>query len=288
MGEAEIVDGCVPRAARQEKQASGIVVYLMEELGDARLRTAQLKTYVQEVVDLIEKSKHRDEFFEVAGHLIHGIPDTVFKIDKALDAASLAAARLDYEEIKQNLKPEKADELEAVLKDVRLQYLKRRSNEGATDPQTAQLDNPMRNTTMKNAKEAADELVQLAKITETTGQIPLARLAKLIGSLEGPRARMSSDMPKKASQFFTQAAATLRKETNPSRTRLAGVLRRVYADGMQMDAGTMLSAIFSQSNSREDVIKGFQSANPSMSDEDANKAADMWEKHQNVVKDKHQ
>ncbi len=144
-----------------------------------------------------------------------------------------------------------------------------------------------KDTSMKNAKEAANELETLAQITETEGQIPLARLARLISALEGG-GRTSSDVPKKASSFFRSVAATIRTETNPSRTRLASILRRVFADGMQMDAGTMLAAIYAQANSREDVIKGFKGANPSMSDEDAEKAADMWETHKNVVKDKHQ
>ncbi len=350
----ETGDGCM-RPPPQEKQASGVVIYLLEELGDARLRTAQLKRFVQEGVDLIDKHPNRDEIFEVVGHLIHGIPDTVFKLDKALDAAALAAARLDYEEIKQNLKPEKADELENVLQDVRLQYLKRRSAEmpstegitkeagkaqehlnkqmqswpaghsdmltdmargyrghfkelesaanvlkkkgliefdGVTIKKKASLPTPMdttpRDTAMKNAKEAADELSRLAHITETTGKLPVPEMMKLIAGLERQDRTASADFPKKASAFFRSAAKTLREQKNPERLKLAGVLRRVLADGMQMDAGTMLSAIFSQAGSREDVMKGFQKANPSMSDEDAQKAADMWERHQNVVKDKHQ
>jgi len=378
MGETEIGDGCV-RASQQEKQASGIVVYLMEELGDARLRTAQLKKYIQEALDLVEKSPERDRIFEIAGHLLHGIPDTAFKLDKALDAAAMAAARLDYEEIKQNLKPEKADELEDVLNDVRLNILKRRSNmestvtaehrsgkvaallklaflmgqhesksppskhvtsddlqgfaeescqvvaqklqllagmikrgspniEGllgdigghletglwfygqslAEKPTGSMTAEQHRGTTMKSAKEAAAELVQLAEITEATGQVPLVRLAKLIRALEGPQARTASDVPKNAASFFRNVATAIQKEANPSRLRLANVLRKVFADGMQMDAGTMLAAIYAQANSREDVIKGFMSANPSMSKEDAEKAADMWEKHKDVVKDKHQ
>jgi hypothetical protein len=112
----------------QEKTASGVMVYLQEELGDARLRAEQLSTYLKQATELIEKSEHRDHFFEVAGHLIYGLPDVAFKLSKALDAAALAAAKLDYEEIKQGLKPEKVEELEAALETSRLRYLNRRSN----------------------------------------------------------------------------------------------------------------------------------------------------------------
>jgi hypothetical protein len=122
-------DACMNKDAGTQKQASGVLVYLTEELGDARLRCAQLKKYVKETLDLVEKSEHRDHFFEVAGHLIHGIPDVLLRLDNALDAAAMAAARLDYEEIKNGLLPEKAEELENVLEDVRMRYLKRRSSE---------------------------------------------------------------------------------------------------------------------------------------------------------------
>jgi hypothetical protein len=118
-------------AAGRPKEASGLLVYLMEELGDARLRCAQLKKYVKDATDLIEKSEHRDHFFEVAGNLIWGIPDVLLRLDKALDATAMAAARLDYEEIKNGLRPEKAEELESVMNDTRLRYLNRRSTEEA-------------------------------------------------------------------------------------------------------------------------------------------------------------
>jgi hypothetical protein len=139
---------------------------------------------------------------------------------------------------------------------------------------------------MKNTKEAAAELLKMAEIADATGKVPMARLVSLIAHLEGNQ-RQAGDISKKASRFFQQAATTLSTQKNPSRTQLASVLRKVLADSMQMDAATMQSAIFQQANSREDVMKGFQKANPSMSDEDAEKAADQWEKNKNVVKDKH-
>lgn len=121
--------GCLKRNAGRGKTASGIIVYLNEELGDARLRSLQLKQYVAKALELVEKSNQRDHLFEVAGHIIHGMPDVLFKLEKALEAAAMAASRMDYEEIKQGLKPEKAEELEGVLEDIRLHYLKRRSSD---------------------------------------------------------------------------------------------------------------------------------------------------------------
>src|SRR4051812_48354983 len=103
------------------------MTYVMEELGDARMRCDQLLRYVERAVSLVEKSSHKDHFFEVAGDVIRGIPETAFKLHKALEAVALAANRIDYEEIKQDLRPEKVDELERVLKDVRVRQVQRRS-----------------------------------------------------------------------------------------------------------------------------------------------------------------
>lgn len=122
-------DSCLQRQPAQPKVASGISIFLLEELGDARLRCAQLKKYIDEAVQLIEKSEHRDHFFEVAGHLMYGIPDTLLRMDKALGAAAMAAAKLDYEETKEELRPEKVDELEKALEEVRVRRVRRQSKE---------------------------------------------------------------------------------------------------------------------------------------------------------------
>jgi hypothetical protein len=112
-------------------KTSGILVYLTEELGDARLRCAQLKRYIDQAMHLVEKSEQKGHVYEVAGDLLYAIPDVLFRLDKALDATALAASRLDYEELKQELRPEKVNELEQVLKDVRIRRFDRRA-EGDT------------------------------------------------------------------------------------------------------------------------------------------------------------
>ena len=257
----------------QDKNASRIIIYLCEELGDARLRASQLQGYVKQATDLIEKSPHRDHFFEVAAHLIHGIPQTLFKLGKALDASALAAARLDYEEIKQGLKPEKADELEQVMEDNRLRYLKRRSDEEIMTP-----------------KQAARILNLLADKTREAGRVPVTPLLQLIASLEGPTGRVASvtsSLTQRAEDVFRKASeAILTPGEEPSRMALAALMRQVLADTIQPTAQAMQAAIFAQATSRQDVIDGFMSANPGMSDADAEKAADEWEKNKDVVKDK--
>ncbi len=42
---------------------------------------------------------------EVAGHLIRQIPETHIALEKALQAVALAANRIDYDELKQELQP---------------------------------------------------------------------------------------------------------------------------------------------------------------------------------------
>ena len=241
-------NGCLQRTGRT-KTASGIVVYLIEELGDARLRAAQLKQYVSAALELVDKSDKRDHLFEVAAHLIHGIPDTLFRLDKALDAAAMAAARMDYEEIKQGLKPEKAEELERVLGDVRLQYLKRRSS-------------------IMNTKEAASSLDKLAQGTVSTGSVPTADLARLINRLEQGHKTAASKDPLKV---FCEAAEYLRTTPNPSRRGLVATLRHVLAESLVA----------------EDVEAGageeFKKVNPDISDEAVEKIDRMHEKYEDKV-----
>lgn len=119
--------GCIQRPG--QKTAAGTLVYLVEELGDARMRCDQLVRYVDEGVKLLENTPEeiKERFMESAGHLTQAIPETLFKLHKALQAVALAATRMDYEEIKDDLRPEKVDELERVLQDVRLRHVRRRS-----------------------------------------------------------------------------------------------------------------------------------------------------------------
>lgn len=238
------------------KTASGIIVYLQEELGDARLRAQQLTAHIKAAIDLVEKSSHRDHFFEVAGHLIHGIPDTAFKLGKALDAAALAAAKLDYEEIKQGLKPEKVEELEQALDDVRLRYLNRRSNEESMNPKTT-----------------ADALNQLAAEIDATGHVPVAKLARLIGALERGQ-KTASNQPKRAAAAFRAAATHLTtSKAAVSRTKLAQSLRKILAES-EMNPPVAGAG------------EEFQKQNPKITDEEVAKINEEHEKNKDVVKDK--
>jgi len=209
-------DGCMQRAGRQ-KTASGMTVYLMEELGDARLNCAHLTHYIDLARQLVEKSDHQDHIFEVAGHLLQAIPEHLFKLEKSLQAVALAADRLDYEEIKQELRPEKVEELERALKEVRIRTVQRRSE-------------PMRPT--MNPMQAAEELQKIAANVRTTGKLPLTQVLGLISGLED-QTRTAEDVTATAEMFEIMGKVLLQpSKESPKRLHLAATLRKVLAENL--------------------------------------------------------
>jgi len=202
-----------------DKTASAMV-YMIEELGDARLRCDQLLRYIERAVQLIEKSSHRDHFFEVAGDLIRAVPETTFKLHKALQAVALAADRLDYEEIKQDLRPEKVEELERVLKDVRIRHVQRRSD-------------PMK------PSEAMQTLRSLAARTKESGVLPLEDTLKLITALEAGNKTASTEKIAEGLENLADAIENPPESGgDPSRARLATILRRMVADSLDTTSFT--------------------------------------------------
>jgi len=168
------------RSASTHKEA-GIIVYLQEELTDARMRCDQLKKFVDRAVRHISDSPQKDTFYEVAGDLIYGIPDALFRLDKALDATALAAARLDYEELKQSLKPEKVELLEEVLKGVRVRHLDRRAP-SAIKPSPEGLAFPQEKTAMFKAaskNRVAEALYRIASGVEAASLSPVDATMRL-------------------------------------------------------------------------------------------------------------
>lgn len=101
-------------------------IYVQEELSDARLRCDELKYQVAKVLAMVNASEKKDHFYGVAGDLIIDIPNTLMKLQKALEAAAMAVNKLDYEELRVTLRPEKVEELERVLEDVRMRLPRRR------------------------------------------------------------------------------------------------------------------------------------------------------------------
>lgn len=217
------------------KEGSALV-YLQEELTDARMRCDQLKRYIAEAVKLVNKSDNRDGVYEVAGNLLYGIPEALFKLDKALDATALAASRMDYEELKTNLKPEKVNELEEILEDIRIRRVDHRSDETTTHREK---------TAMRKFKAAAQNRIASA----------LRRIASEVeaGSIH-PR-----DVDRRLRRVLMACATTADQAVQATWPQMA--------------------------DSREQVMEGFKSSNPNLSQEDLEEIADQWEKNKNVVKD---
>jgi len=240
--------------AALDKKA-GITVYLMEELTDARLRCDQLKKFVDQAIRLIAGSTHRDHFYEVAGDLIYGLPDALFRLDKALDATALAASRLDYEELKASLRPEKVEELERVLKDVRIRHLDRRSPT-LIQPMPQGMGQPMS---------------QQGKPSPQQGK--QANMYKLAS------ANRTSSALRKLADYIDQ-------NPNPDHHSIIAGLHRIKM-GLSQTAQQALEAMGPlQAGSREDVMDGFKKSNPDLTKDQLEEIADQWEKNKDVVKDK--
>ena len=107
------------------RTATGATVYLQEELSTARLHTENIKHLIVKAYDLINASENRDHFFAVAGDIIYSLPREVESLERALNSSAMAVNKIDYEEIRQVLRPEKIDELERILEDVRLKIPRR-------------------------------------------------------------------------------------------------------------------------------------------------------------------
>jgi hypothetical protein len=109
-----------------QNKTAGAMIYVQEELSDARLRCDELKHYMVKVLDLIHSSGMKDQIYAAAGDVIHAAPNALMRLEKALGATALAINKMDYEELRQVLRPEKVDELERVLEDLRIRIPRRR------------------------------------------------------------------------------------------------------------------------------------------------------------------
>lgn len=192
------------------KKEAGAIVHLVEELSDARLRCDQLTAYVAEAVRLIEKSPHKDHIFEAAGHLIHAAPQTLIKVQKAIEAAAFAANRIDYEDLKTGLRPEKVQQLDQGLENIRIRQIYRRSE--PTMPITPQY--------------VAEKLRQFAAQTRE-GALPEAEILQFVSELEGGKKQASEPAP--FAEYLDKFAESAEKG-NKDYQKLATVLCRMVGD----------------------------------------------------------
>lgn len=108
-----------------EKTAGGPLVYVQQELSSARVSCEALKYGISRALDLVNASGNKDHFYAVAGDVIYGIPKAIMDLERSLDSAAMAVNKLDYEELRQVIRPERVDELERVLEDVRIRIPRR-------------------------------------------------------------------------------------------------------------------------------------------------------------------
>lgn len=276
----ELHDGCLDRSA-SDKEA-GAIVYLMEELGDARMRCDQLIRGLSDGLKLIDKSSRKDHFYEIAGHLIQNVPLVAFKLQKALDAVALAAGRIDHEELKRSLRPEKVLELERVLEDVRIPQVQRRS-----DP--FQLLTP---------RYAAEGLRRIAWMTRGASGLPQYETARLIHALEEGQ---GGDDPNNISEGLDKLADVVEEADGPDRALIASTLRRMLGDSLVRDfndteqrtanmatpttkTALKLSEDDLQLADANEVAKKFKAENPDMTDADLEKVKEQWTKHKDSLK----
>lgn len=109
----------------RSRTATGATIYIQEELSNARRQCETLKRVLVQSLDLINSSEKSDHFYAVAGDLIHAAPTALMELERSLNATALAVNKIDYEELRQVLRPDKVDELEAVLEDVRIRIPRR-------------------------------------------------------------------------------------------------------------------------------------------------------------------
>jgi hypothetical protein len=106
-------------------RTAGATIYIQEELSDARLRCDELKHMIVRAMDLVHASKKKDHLYGVAGDIIHQIPETMLKLERALQACAMAVNELDTNDLKQIIRPQKVDELERVLEEARVRMPRR-------------------------------------------------------------------------------------------------------------------------------------------------------------------
>jgi hypothetical protein len=107
------------------RTASGALAYVQEELAKARTSTERLKRDVVQAMGLIQASAARDQLFAIAGDVIYDVPKAIQELERSLQTCAMAINKLDYEELRQVIRPDKVDELEKILEDVRLNVPRR-------------------------------------------------------------------------------------------------------------------------------------------------------------------
>ena len=209
---------------------------------------------------------------------------------------------MDYEELKDQLKPEKVEELESVLRDTRIKQIDRRS------PYLQPMTNSPRNAGALSIQDVnrigdslEDILVQALKLRETLPPLQHNKVDTIIDEAEEALKKL-----KRASTSSNQGSYNMFKAA--SKSHIAGALRRIADEidaarippkearvrlhrvlmALSQTAQEAVEAMGPiQATTRQDVMDGFKKSNPDLSKEQLEEIADHWEENKSVVKDKH-
>lgn len=107
------------------RTAAAPTAFIQEELSRSRLAVDELKNCIVAAMNLVNASSKRDHLYGVAGDIISIAPRALLKLERSVNSAALAVSKLDYEELRQTIRPDKVDELERILDDVRLKLPRR-------------------------------------------------------------------------------------------------------------------------------------------------------------------
>lgn len=110
------------------RTATSATAYVQEELSSARLSLDELKNNIAKAIALINSSAQKDNLYGVAGDIIFSTPRILLELERSLNAAAFGISKLDYEELRQVIRPDKVDELERILDDIRLKLPRRRGH----------------------------------------------------------------------------------------------------------------------------------------------------------------
>lgn len=135
------------------------MVFVQEELSDARMRCDEIHGMVSRALELVNKSNQKDHLYAVAGDLIYGLPQSLLALTRALEAMAMAVNKIDYEDLRQTLRPEKVDELERVLESVRLRIPRRTGSSTEPDEVVAGLPDSLHEDSVLAFSSAIDSIV---------------------------------------------------------------------------------------------------------------------------------
>lgn len=96
------------------------VPFIAEELAKARLSLEKLQRLVNQGLKIIDHEGVKEEATEVAGDLMRLIPETLFAVQQAINAASMGISRMDYDDLKEEVPQRKVRDFEQTLKDERI------------------------------------------------------------------------------------------------------------------------------------------------------------------------